>query len=88
MILNNDVEEFYINSISHQSRCTSFEVVFSAQEGGIWRSFGIGFVGIVIQNLNAYWIDPIPILYQTAPLKLVFFVPFFLQKIALPCRAT
>ena len=38
--MNDDVDEFYINSISNQSRCTSFEVVFWAQEGGIWRSAG------------------------------------------------
>ena len=37
--MNDDVEEFYMNSISNQSRCTSFEVVFGAQEGGIWRRF-------------------------------------------------
>ena len=50
-----------------------FEVAFRAQEGGTWRSFldriGIGFVGIVIQNLIVYGMDPIPILYQNAPLK-------------------
>ena len=38
---NVDVKEFYANSISNQSRCTSFEVVFWAQEGGIWRRFPV-----------------------------------------------
>ena len=85
--MNDDVEEFYTISISNQSWCTSFEVVFWAQEGNFWRSFryriGIEFVGIVVQNLSSYWMDPISILYQTAPLKLVFFIQV-LKKIALP----
>ena len=46
----------------------------------------MGFVGIVVQNLSGYWMDLISILYQTAPLKLVFFVQV-LKKIALPCGA-
>ena len=89
--MNDDVEEFYTISISNQSPCTSFEVVFWAQEGNIWRSFryriGIGFVGIVVQNLSSYWMDPISILYQTVPLKLVFFIQV-LKKIALPREAS
>ena len=42
---------------------------------------------MVVQNLSGYWMDPISILYQTAPLKLVFFAQV-LKKIALPCGAS
>ena len=51
---------------------------------------GIGLVrirGIVVRNLNGYWRDPTLILYQSAPLKIVFFVQV-LKKIALPCGAS
>ena len=76
--MNDDVEEFYTNSISNQSRCTSFEAVFlgsSAIFGGGFRyRIGLGFVDFVVQNLSGYWMDPIPILCQIAPLELVFFV--------------
>ena len=37
-LMNNDVEEFYINSISNESQCTSFEVVFWVQKRGLERS--------------------------------------------------
>ena len=50
-------------------------------------SFGIGFVDFVVQNLSCYWVDPISVLSQTAPLKLVFIVRI-LKKIALPCEAS
>ena len=50
---------------------------------GFRYRIGIGFVGIVVQNLSSYWMDPFSILCHTAPLKLVFFVLF-----ALPCGAS
>ena len=42
---------------------------------------------MVVQNLSGYWMDPMSILYQTAPLKLVVFVRV-LKKIELPCGAS
>ena len=55
--MNDDVEEFYTDSISHESRCTSFEVVFRAvRRGGFRHSFGIGFVRIVVLNLSGYFL--------------------------------
>ena len=51
--MKDDVEEFYINSISNQFRCTSFEVVFWAQEGGIWQSAGWLSASIVRQKNSA-----------------------------------
>ena len=47
----------------------------------------LGFVDFVVPNLRVKWMDPILILYRTAPLKLVFFVQI-LEKIALPCGAS
>ena len=35
--MNGDVEEVFTNSIPNESQCTSFEVVFWAQKGGIER---------------------------------------------------
>ena len=52
---------------------------------GFRYRIGIGFVAIVVQNLSGYWMDPIPIPYQTALLKLVFLVQI-LRKIALTCK--
>ena len=68
------------------SRCFSGlkRAVFS---GGFKCSFDIRFVDFVVQDLSGYWMDPIPILYQTAPLKLVFFVQI-LKKVAFPCGAS
>ena len=54
--------------------------------GGLRYSFGIGFVVFVVPNLSVKWMDPVLILYRTAPLKLVVFVQI-LKKIALPCGA-
>ena len=45
---------------------------------------GIGFVGIVVQNLSVYGMEPIPILYHNALLKVVLVE----GKIALPCGAS
>ena len=49
-------------------------------------SFGIGFVDFVVPSLSADWMDPIPILYQSALLKLVLLVQIL--KIALPRGAS
>ena len=80
--MKDDVEEFYTNSISNQSRCTSR---FSGLKGVGYLAevSGIGLVSGYI----GYWMDPLPILYQTALLKLVFFVQV-LKKIALPFGAS
>ena len=43
---------------------------YSAERFGIGL---VGFIGIVVQNLIVYGAISIPILYQTAPLKVVFF---------------
>ena len=74
--INDDVDGFICtNSIPNGSRCTSFEAVFLVPKGGISGglrySFGIGFVDFVVPSLSADWMDPIPILYQSALLKLV-----------------
>ena len=42
--------------------------------GGFRDRIGLGFVDFIVQNLSGYWMDPIPILYQTALLELVFFL--------------
>ena len=84
--MNDDVEEFYSNSIPNKLRCTSW-FKKEVSSGGFRYSFGIGFVDFVVQNLSGRWMDPILILYQSAPLKLVFFVQV-LKKIALPCGAS
>ena len=88
--MNDDVEEILTNFISNQSRCTSFELVFWAQRGDVWRRFpdriGIRYVGIAVENLNGYWMGPTPILYRIAPHKLVFVVQI-LKKNRAPVRS-
>ena len=41
--------------------------------GAFRYRIGIGFVGIIVQHLIVYGMDPIPTLYQNAPLKVVLF---------------
>ena len=73
--MNDDVEGFYTNPIPDELRkrwpSGLKREVFG---GGFQYRIGIGFVGIFVQNPSGYWMDPIPILYQTVPLKVVFFV--------------
>ena len=75
--MNADVAGFYTNRIPDERR--------SMWLSGLKREvLGIGFVGVVVQNLSVYGMDPIPILYQNALLKVVLVE----GKIALPCGAS
>ena len=86
--MNDDVEVFYTNSIPGELRSRWFsEFKRAVSSGGLRYSFGMGFVDFVVQNSSGKWMDPILILYRTAPLKLVFVVQV-LKKIALPCGAS
>ena len=72
--MNDDVEGFY--TILY-NKMNVVRGGFPGSKGGIWRRFpyriGVEFVGIVVQNLIVYGMDPIPILYQHVPLKVVLF---------------
>ena len=72
--MNDDVERFYTNPIPNGRRSRWLSGLKREVFGGAFRyRIGIGFVGIVIQNLIVCGMDPIPILYQNAPLKVVLF---------------
>ena len=72
--MNNDVEGLYTNPISNERRSRWLSGLKKEDFGGAFRyRIGIGFVGIVVQNLIVYGMDPLSILYQTAPLKVVLF---------------
>ena len=72
--MNDDVEGFYTNPIPNDRRSRWLSRLQREVLGGAFRyRIGIGFVGIVVQNLIVYGMDPIPILYQNAPLKVVLF---------------
>ena len=64
----------YINPIPNERRSRWLSGLKREVFGGTFQCrIGIGFVGIVVQNLIVYRMDPIPILYQNAPLKVVLF---------------
>ena len=72
--MNDDVEGFYTSCIPNERRSRWLSVLKREVFGGAFRyRIGIGFVGIVAQNLLLYGMDPIPILYHNAPLKVVLF---------------
>ena len=72
--MTDDVEGFYTNLIPNECRSRWLSGLKREAFGGaFWYRIGIGFVGIVVQNLIVHGMDPIPILYQNAPLKVVCF---------------
>ena len=72
--MNDDVEGFYTNPILDERSWRWLSELKREVFGGAFRyRIGIGFVGILVQNLIVYGIDPIPILYQNAALKVVLF---------------
>ena len=93
--MNDDVEGLYTNPIPNSCWLSGLKrEVF----GGAFRyRIGIGFVSVGVQNLIVYRMDPIPILYQNALLKVVLLeenraparsVLTILKKIAFPCGAS
>ena len=68
--MNDDIEGFYTNPIPNERRSRWLSWL---KREVLAELSGIGFVGIVVRNLIVYGMDPIPILYQNAPLKVVLF---------------
>ena len=75
--MKDDVEGFYTILYPSYTKRTSLRWLSGHKRevfGGAFRyRIGIGFVGIVVHNFIVYGMDPIPILYQYAPLKVVSF---------------
>ena len=73
-IIHDYVERFYTNPIPHGRRLRWVSGLKREVIGGAsWYRIGIDTFDIIVQNLNVYRTISIPILYQTAPLKVVFF---------------
>ena len=89
--MNDDVERFYTNPIPNGRRSRWLSGLMREVFGGAFRyRIGIGFEGIVVQNLIVCRLDPIPVLYQIASLKVapVWSILKIWMKMALPCGAS
>ena len=71
--MSDDVDGFYTNLIPNERRSMWLSGLKREVFGAFRYRIAIGFVGIVVQNLIVYGMNPIPILYENAPFKVVLF---------------